>query len=144
MCCKGSNIAKFSPEKYKSKQHGRGTKLSGPDIVKLLEVEMCKENMISELYPLAALFVHATNQEVTKERIASVMKALGVESNPKICEYFEMDALKIKELLMGGGSGAASMNVAGGQTAGSTAGAAEAAKKEEAPEEDAEIDFSFF
>ncbi|TBU18833.1 hypothetical protein CWI42_050970 [Ordospora colligata] len=105
---------------------------------------MCKENMISELYPLVALFVHATNQEVTKEKIASVMRALGVESNPKICEYFEMDALKINELLMGGGQGAAPMSVGGGQAAASTAGAAVAAKKEEVPEEDAEIDFSFF
>lgn len=97
--------------------------------------------MINEIYPLAALFIHATNQEITKERIASVLRALGMESHPKICEFFEMDALKVKDLLMSSTQGAPAP--AGGAQAAPDA-SKDAEKKEEPEEEEIEIDFGMF
>lgn len=95
--------------------------------------------MINELYPLAALFIHANNQEITKERIASVLSALGVESQMKICEFFEMDAIKMRDML------ASSSQAAAPAAAAAPAGPAKTEeKKEEAAEEELEIDFGFF
>lgn len=98
--------------------------------------------MINEMYPLAALFIHATNQEITKERMVAVLSALGVESQTKICEFFEMDAIKMKDLLASSAQGGPAPSVQATQAApAATDGkGAEAVADDEAPE----IDFDFF
>lgn len=96
---------------------------------------------MNEMYPLAALLIHASNQEITKERIVSLLEFLGVEYQMKICEFFEMDALKMKDLLMSSGQGAGPAPAAQASASGSTEVKEE---KQEVPEEEMEIDFGFF
>lgn len=103
---------------------------------------MTQGKMINEMYPLAALFIYANNQEVTKERMAAVLKALGIECQMKLCEFFEMDAIKIKELLTSGGQGSGPTNNA--QAGASAAPVAEKKKEEPVVDEELEIDFGFF
>ncbi|WEL39678.1 hypothetical protein PFJ87_10g01260 [Encephalitozoon hellem] len=96
--------------------------------------------MINDMYPLATLLIYATNQQVTREKIDAVFKFFGLESHPKICEFFEMDALEIKNLLMSSTQESAAPMEGKG-----TSSAPEEAKKEEEPEEeDIEIDFGMF
>ncbi|EOB12726.1 hypothetical protein NBO_375g0004 [Nosema bombycis CQ1] len=85
---------------------------------------------MNELYPLAALFVYANNMEITKERIISVLKALGVEGQPKLAELFACDVIKMKSMLTSVSSTAAPAPVSS-----VAAPAAETKKKEEVKEE---------
>lgn len=96
--------------------------------------------MINDMYPLAALLIYATNQQVTKEKIDSVFKFFGLESHPKISEFFEMDALEIKTLLMSSTQEAA----APVEAKASADVPGDAGKKEEPEEEEVEIDFGMF
>ncbi|CAD25826.1 hypothetical protein [Encephalitozoon cuniculi GB-M1] len=101
---------------------------------------MTQESTMNDIYPLAALLIYATNQKVTKEKISSVFKFLGLESHPKICEFFEVDAVEIKKLLMSSTQEAAAP--AGPQEPAEASG--DAGKKEEVEEEEIEIDFGMF
>ncbi|EJW05197.1 hypothetical protein EDEG_00729 [Edhazardia aedis USNM 41457] len=56
-------------------------------------------SQISEAYPLAALFIHACDQEVTQDKIQSVFKSLGIEYLPKIGSLFCMDTETIGSML---------------------------------------------
>ncbi|WUR04122.1 uncharacterized protein VNE69_07188 [Vairimorpha necatrix] len=82
-----------------------------------------------KLYPLASLFIYSNNQEVTKEKIASVLKELGVSPQLKLAEFFECDVAQMKNMLTSvsssSGSSASSSNV-------------KEAAKEEAPVEEEE------
>lgn len=101
---------------------------------------MTQEKIINDMYPLATLLIHATNQQVTKEKIDCVFKFFGLASHPKICELFEMDALEIKNLLMSSTQEAAAPM----EGKGPSDAPGEAKKEEEPEEEEIEIDFGMF
>ncbi|KAM0680739.1 hypothetical protein GINT2_001012 [Glugoides intestinalis] len=94
---------------------------------------------INQAYPLAALLVHATKQEVTKERIQAIFKTLELEFSPKVASFFELSADKLSSIISNIGGSAA-------PAAASNTNAATAAVKEVEPEEessDAELAMDF-
>ena len=65
-------------------------------------------NTITSLYPLSALLIHATKQEVTKEKIQAIFKTLNMEFSPKIASFFALSADKYSSIIsnIGGSSSA--------------------------------------
>lgn len=61
---------------------------------------------VNRSYSLAALLVHATKQEVTKEKIAAVLSALNVETSLKVASMFELPSQKYTDMLSNTGSAA--------------------------------------
>lgn len=86
-------------------------------------------NNINSTYPLSALLIHATKQEVTKEKMQAVFDVLGVEFSSKLASYFTLSAEKYATMISNIGSSSAP-----------AAAAATSEKKEEAaaPEEKSE------
>lgn len=99
-------------------------------------------DVISSSYPLAALLIHATNQEVTKEKMQSVFETLGLEFSPKIASYFALSADKYASILSNvGGSAAAPVASGAAAPAGQGKEAAKAVVEESSSE--GAIDFGF-
>jgi ribosomal protein L12E/L44/L45/RPP1/RPP2 len=96
---------------------------------------------INEVYALAALFIHANNQQVTPDKMQAVFEALGLEYQRKIFSLYMLDPIEIEKLLKSSTEGAT-------PAAQKAEGAAKAEDKPEAkpaePEEEVEIDFDFF
>lgn len=91
-------------------------------------------NKINKSYPLAALLINATNQEVTKERIEAIFSTLNLEFSSKIASMFCLSAQKYRDIMSSiGSSSSAAPNVCGSSTAAATA-------EEEAPEEESSSD----
>jgi len=61
---------------------------------------------IEKSYPLAALLINATNQEVTPEKMSQVFKTLNIEFSSKKASMFCLSAEKYKELMSCTGSAA--------------------------------------
>lgn len=97
-------------------------------------------NTINQTYSLAALLIHATKQEVTKDRINSVFKTLGLEFSPKIASLFELSADKFSNIISNIGSSSAAPS-AGASSSNADAKEAEAAKEVEEESDDAVLDF---
>lgn len=93
-----------------------------------LTVKSRMSNTINQTYSLAALLIHATKQEVTKDKIQSIFKTLGVEFSPKIASFFELSADKFSSIITNIGSSSAAPSASASCTA--------AAKEEEAPKEE--------
>ncbi|KKO76065.1 60s ribosomal protein p1 [Vairimorpha ceranae] len=53
----------------------------------------------NKLYSYAALFIYGNNQDVTKDKIVAVLKALGVSAQMKLAELFECDVIQMKTML---------------------------------------------
>jgi len=99
-------------------------------------------NTINSSYPLAALLIHATNQEVTKEKIQAVFKTLGLEFSGKTASYFALSADKYASMISNIGGGAPCAQ-AGGAAASGASSASAPAPKEEEESSSAEMAFDF-
>jgi large subunit ribosomal protein LP1 len=84
---------------------------------------------INSSYPLVALLIHATKQEVTKEKMQAVFKTLGLDFSAKIASYFALPADKFSSIITNIGSS--------GSAPASNAAAAES-KVEDVPEKEEE------
>lgn len=62
---------------------------------------------IKSAYPLSALLIHASKQEVTKEKMQAVFKSLGLEFSPKIASFFVLTADKYASMISNIGSSSA-------------------------------------
>lgn len=98
-------------------------------------------NTINSLYPLSALLIHATQQEVTKEKMQAIFKTLGLEFSPKIASFFTLSADKLSSIIsnVGGSASAPAATTATGATSAKAEEAAPA--KEESSSDDAAFDF---
>ncbi|ELA42771.1 uncharacterized protein VICG_00086 [Vittaforma corneae ATCC 50505] len=96
---------------------------------------------INSTYPLAALLIHATKQEVTKEKMQAVFKTLGLDFSPKMASYFMLSADKYSSIIsnIGGGSPAPSSNASVGSA--TTPAAETAPATEESSSDDVPLDF---
>lgn len=86
---------------------------------------------LNKTYPLAALMIHATNQDVTVERLQAVFKILNVEFSSKIASMFCLSAEKYQGMLQFSSSDS---NSASANTSSNAAPSAQA-KQEEVVEE---------
>lgn len=94
---------------------------------------------VEQAYPLAALLIHATKQEVTKEKMNAIFKTLGLEISPKLASFFELSPEKYSNILSNIGG---SSSVPSGQSAAAPGAAKqEAAAKEEESSQELDLDF---
>lgn len=94
---------------------------------------------IDNTYPLAALLIHASNQEVTAESMEKVFKVLSKNNfSSKLASMFCLSAEKYKELMLFTGSSVQSAT--GGET---SQAAAEENVEEKAVEESSSEAVSF-
>lgn len=102
---------------------------------------MSTTTTINSAYPLSALLIHSSKQEVTKDKIQAIFKTLGLEFSPKIASFFELTSDKYVSMISNLGSSSAP--VAGTATSSSKKEeeAPAAAEKEESS--DANLDFDF-
>lgn len=95
---------------------------------------------INSSYPLAALLIHATNQEVTKEKMEAVFKTLGLEFSGKTASFFVLSADKYSSMISNiGGSAPAAPSSASANAEQSAAAPAQVEEEESS----AEIGFDF-
>lgn len=97
---------------------------------------MSAENIQYDLYALAALFIHANNMKVTKEGIEALFSLLNLEYSSKLAQMFELDLLKISDLLSSVGNSPPSVSAPAPLQAETVVDA-----KQEESEEDVELDF---
>lgn len=95
---------------------------------------------LNQAYPLAALLIHATKQEVTKERIQAIFKTLELEYSPKVASFFELSADKLSSIISNIGGSAAPVAAPAADTKAAPA-AKEAAKEESSSDADLAMDF---
>lgn len=92
----------------------------------------------NKLYSYAALFIYGNNQDVTKDKIVAVLKALGVSAQMKLAELFECDVIQMKTMLSSTSS-TSSAPVASNKTDEKEEEVTEPAEEE--PAEEIELDF---
>lgn len=78
---------------------------------------------INSTYPLAALLIHASKSEVTKEKMHAIFTELGLEFSPKLASFFMLTSDKYASMISNLGSSSTT----------ATAVASTSAKKEAAP-----------
>lgn len=101
---------------------------------------MSNTTTINSAYPLSALLIHASKQEVTKEKIQAVFNTLGLEFSPKTASFFELSSDKYVSMISNLGS-SSSAPVASAATTSKKEEAVPEAKEEESADEP--LDFGF-
>ncbi|KAF5141214.1 hypothetical protein G9O61_00g005310 [Vairimorpha ceranae] len=96
----------------------------------------------NKLYSYAALFIYGNNQDVTKDKIVAVLKALGVSAQMKLAELFECDVIQMKTMLSSTSSTSSSTSSAPVASNKTDEKEEEVTKPaEEEPAEEIELDF---
>ncbi|KAF7684358.1 hypothetical protein TCON_0465 [Astathelohania contejeani] len=98
------------------------------------------QELINELYPLSALFIHACGLEVTAASMEKLITTLGISYQPRLGRLFEMDASKYDSMVENIGQGPAVCAVATGQP-GVSETAEQAKGEEQVQEDDVELEF---
>ncbi|XP_077301522.1 uncharacterized protein LOC143922171 [Arctopsyche grandis] len=101
---------------------------------------MSNTNTIQSAYPLTALLIHSSKQEVTKEKMQAIFKTLDLEFSSKLASYFTLTADKYASMISSAGSSSAPVSK---NASSSDKKEEDAAVEEKEPSSDAELDLDF-